>query len=288
MNTKARIFTVALLCLGAIVFVRGQDQQQGPGPGQPSSIDSQGLRRYLLGPGDVLDVRVLFQPDLNAVAEVDSQGNITSLPFLEAPIRAQCRVEKDVAKDIVTAYSKYVKNPQVSVRIVERKSRQPATVYGAVRNPMRVEMLRRARLHELLASAGGVTERASGTIQIVHTESEMCPESEEVVQQKTAPSAPEAQLEVYRIADLRMGKEEADPYIRPGDVVIVSEGEPVYVTGAVIAPQGIYMRDKLTLGRAVAMVGGPAFIARPREMPGKKTSRSTMTRSGKGRRKTSC
>jgi polysaccharide export outer membrane protein len=267
MNTKARIFTVALLCLGTIIFVRGQNQQQQtPVPGQPSSIDSQGLRNYLLGPGDVLDVRVLFQPDLNAVAEVDSQGNITSLPFLEAPIRAQCRVEKDVAKDIVTAYSKYVKNPQVSVRIVERKSRQPATVYGAVRNPMRVEMLRRARLHELLASAGGVTERASGTIQIVHTESEMCPESDEVVQQKPEPSGPEAQLEVYRIADLRMGKEEADPYIRPGDVVIVSEGEPVYVTGAVIAPQGIYMRDKLTLGRAVAMVGGPAKFANTSEV----------------------
>jgi protein involved in polysaccharide export with SLBB domain len=125
-------------------------------------------------------------------------------------------------------------------------------------------MLRRARLHELLASAGGVTERASGTIQIVHTEPEMCPEPGDPTQQKN--DSPEAQLNVYKIADLKMGKEEADPFIRPGDVIIVSEGEPVYVTGAVIAPQGIYMRDKLTLSRAVAMVGGPAKFAKTSEV----------------------
>lgn len=266
MTKKAQIILAGLLCLGTFVFVHGQNQSPGAAPGQSPSLEGQGLRKYLLGPGDVLDVRVFGQPDLNAMAEVDAQGNITSLPFLEVPIRAQCRIEKDVSKDIATAYSKYVKNPQVSVRIAERKSRQPATVYGAVRNPMRVEMMRRARLHELLASAGGVTERASGTIQVVHTEPEMCPEPGEMVEKKDDLVSPQNQLEVYKIADLRLGKEEADPFIRPGDVVIVSEGEPVYVTGAVVAPQGIYMRDKLTLGRAVAMVGGPAKFARTSEV----------------------
>ena len=240
--------------------------QQSAPTSQSSTIDNQGLTKYLLGPGDVLDVRVFGQPDLNAMVDIDGKGNITSLPFLEEPIPAQCRIERDVARDIATAYSKYVKNPQVSVRIAERRSRQPATVYGAVRNPMRVEMLRRARLHELLASAGGITERASGSIQVVHTEPEMCPAPGEVVKQKTAASDDAAQLELYKISDLRMGKEEADPYIRPGDVVIVTEGEPVYITGAVVAPQGLYMRDQLTLGRAVAMVGGPTKIAKTAEV----------------------
>jgi len=266
MNTRARILFVALLSLGLIAFARGQNQTPSPGgqglPGQGSSIDNQGIRKYLIGPGDILDVRVFGQTDLSSTVEVDNQGNITSLPFLETPIRAQCRIERDVAKDIATAYSKYVNNPQVSVRISERRSRQPATVYGAVRNPMRIEMLRRAHLHELLATAGGVTERASGTIQVIHTEPEMCPEPGEVVKPKPAAASEEAaQLEVFKINDLRMGKEEADPFIRPGDVVIVSEGEPVYVTGAVVAPQGLYMKDQLTLARAVAMVGGPTKFA---------------------------
>ena len=35
--------------------------------------------------------------------------------------------------------------------------------------------------------------------------------------------------------------------IRPGDYIIVTEAEPVYITGSVISPQGIFLRDQLTL-----------------------------------------
>jgi hypothetical protein len=41
----------------------------------------------------------------------------------------------------------------VSVRITERRSRQPAVIFGAVRTPQRVDMRRRVRLHELLATS---------------------------------------------------------------------------------------------------------------------------------------
>jgi len=44
--------------------------------------------------------------------------------------------------------------------------------------------------------------------------------------------------------------------IRPGDYVLVTEAEPVYITGAVLSPGGIYLRDQLMLSRAIAMVGG--------------------------------
>ena len=44
--------------------------------------------------------------------------------------------------------------------------------------------------------------------------------------------------------------------IRPGDYILVTEAEPIYITGSVNSPQGVFMRDQLTLGRAIAMVGG--------------------------------
>ena len=94
---------------------------------------SRELRPICLGPGDVLDIRVFGQPDLSSTVPVDSDGNLSSLPFLEMPIKAKCRSEKDVQKDITAAYAKFINNPQVSVRISERNSRQPATVFGAVR-----------------------------------------------------------------------------------------------------------------------------------------------------------
>ena len=233
----------------------GQDTPSAGTTSQTSAVDNQGIRNYLLGPGDTLDVRVFGSSDLNAVVEVDSDGNISSLPFLESPIPAKCRTEKEVQKDIAKAYGKYLKNPQVSVRIAERKSRQPATVFGAVRQSTRVQMQRKVRLNELIVVGGGFTERASGTIQILHTEPLMCPQpGEEALADPINDT--KVPLEIIRISDLKAGKVQANPVIRPGDYVQVTEAEPVYVTGSVIAPQGIFLRDQLTLSRALAMVGG--------------------------------
>lgn len=244
-------------------LVRSQEPQSAPSQDVPrasgmsdtSGVDNQGIRNYLLGPGDTLDVRVFGQSDLNAVVEVDSDGNISSLPFLDAPIPAKCRTDKEIQKDIIKAYGKYIKNPQVSVRIAERKSRQPATVFGAVRQPTRVQMQRKVRLNELMVVSGGFTDRASGTIQIFHTEPLMCPQpGEEALAQPIDDS--KAPFEIVKISELRSGKGQANPVVRPGDIVLVTEAEPVYITGSVVSPQGIFLRDQLTLSRALAMVGG--------------------------------
>lgn len=254
---KARIIALALVSLSLTLVGTAQEQNQGSfqGPNQVGTVDNQGIRNYLLGPGDLIDVRVFGQPDLNAIAEVDSEGNVSSLPFLETPIRARCRTEKDVQKDIAAAYSKYLKNPQVSVRITERKSRPPATVFGAVRQATRVQMQRKVRLNELMAASGGFTERAAGTIQILHTEPVMCPEPGEEAE-AAAIDATKVPLQIVKISELRAGKPEANPMIRPGDYILVTEAEPVYITGSVNSPQGVFMREQLTLGRALAMVGG--------------------------------
>jgi polysaccharide biosynthesis/export protein len=256
MKFKILLFAVVLISFGVVVQSQEPGQTSAPlNTGSSGSVDNQGVKNYLLGPGDVIDVRVFGQPDLNALAEVDSDGNISSLPFLETPIRAKCRTEKDVQKDIATAYGKYLKGPQVSVRITERKSRQPATVFGAVRAPTRLVMVRKVRLNEIVAASGGFTERASGTIQILHTEPIMCPEPGEEV--AAAPiDGTKVPLDLVKIQDLKMGKAEANPIIRPGDYIIVTEAEPVYITGSVVSPQGVFMRDQLTLSLAIAMVGG--------------------------------
>jgi len=269
MSKKTLILFAALFTFGVVLSALAQEQSSGPVLSSSSSgvVDNQGVRGYLLGPGDVLDVRVFGQSDLSSVVEIDDSGQISSLPFLEVPIPAQCRTEKEVQKDITRAFSKYLRNPQVSVRITERKSRPPATISGAVRTPMQVTMMRRARLHELVTKAGGWTERASGTIQIMHTQPEMCAEPDAVFQKTSAEATPGTfGIALFKISDLKMGKEEADPYIRPGDIVIVTEGEPVYVTGSVMGPRELILRDQLTLGRAIAMAGGAQRLANTGEV----------------------
>jgi polysaccharide biosynthesis/export protein len=262
------IVAIACACMLA-GFSYAQEPQQQPSTSsasQAAAMDIQGSKAYLLGPGDVLDIRVFGQPELSTnMAQIDSDGNLSSLPFLEQPIPAKCRTDKQVQKDIAAAYAKFINNPQVSVRIAERNSRQPATVFGAVRQSSRVEMKRKVRLNELIAVSGGFTERASGTIQILHTEPLMCPAPGEEEEAKPIDST-KIPLQIVKISELRAGKVEANPVIRPGDYVLVTEAEPVYIYGAVASPNGVYLRDQLTLTRALAMVGGTRSEAKLTEV----------------------
>ena len=292
MSKRTLIIFAAGFSLAAVFSMLVLAQQPTVPPDLPnSSLDNQGVTRYRVGPGDILDVRVFGQPDLNSTVEIDEDGNISSLPFIEDPIPAKCRNEKDIQRSITEAYAKYLVKPRVSVRVLERRSRQPAVVFGAVRSAARIQMNRRVRLHELLATAGGITLGASGTIQIIHTESIMCPEQEDIMQTLTAslsdkPTAAPAsnpvasasnkmpagsasdigQLEIYQISKVKNGVGKDDPYIRPGDIVIVTEGEPIYITGAVVAAQAIVMKDGMTLARALAMAGGPIRQAKTSEV----------------------
>ena len=240
------IIVVACGMLGAVQAQQSQGKAQKPRP------DTKASRPYLVGPGDIVEVKVFGQGELSSNAQVDADGNLSSLPFLD-PIPAKCRSERELQKDITVSYSRLVKEPQISVRVVERNSRPPASVFGAVRQNAKVPMYRKQRLNEVIAASGGFTEKAAGTIQIVHTESVLCPEAGE--QEESLPiDGTEIPLEVITIADLKKGS--SNPVVRPGDLILVTEAEPVYITGSVVAPGGIMMRDQLTLTGALAMVGG--------------------------------
>jgi len=116
---KSFLLVIAFVCAlaGSVYAQESQPQQPSGPPPETPGMDIQGIKTYLLGPGDVVDVRVFGQPELSGTAQVDSDGNLSSLPFLETPIRAKCRTDKDVQKDIQLAYAKLINNPQVSVRI---------------------------------------------------------------------------------------------------------------------------------------------------------------------------
>src|SRR6185295_3222545 len=89
--------------------------------------------RYRIGPGDVLDIRVFNRPQLSREARVDSNGMI-QMPLIEGDIRAACRTESELAKDIATLYLKYQRNPFVNV-FVKDYSSTPVAVIGAVEKP---------------------------------------------------------------------------------------------------------------------------------------------------------
>lgn len=259
MNIQRSLWVSILVTCSMVCVIQAQ-QTKGQAEKPRSNIPVS--RSYLLGPGDLVDVKVFGQPDLSVSAQVDGDGNLSSLPFLD-PILAKCRSELQLQKDIAVAYSKLVKEPQISVRVLERNSRQPANVFGAVRQAAKVPMLRNQRLNEVIAAAGGFTEKAAGTIQILHTEAVMCPAAGEEMEAMPIDGTA-IPFQVVNIADLQKGA--ANPLIRPGDIILVTEAEPVYLTGSVVLPGSILMRDQMTLGQALAVAGGPRKEAKLSEV----------------------
>ncbi|MCV4819995.1 hypothetical protein OFM15_28370, partial [Escherichia coli] len=70
--------------------------------------------------------------------------------------------------------ARYLKNPQLSLRVTKRNSRPPVSIYGEVRQQQQVELTRRAYLLELISFAGGVTEKSGGVVQVFRPRPPLC------------------------------------------------------------------------------------------------------------------
>jgi polysaccharide export outer membrane protein len=204
--------------------------------------------KYRIGIGDMLDIRVFNRPQFSRDGvRVDSSGMIR-MPLINQEIRAACRTESELASAISTLYLEFLREPQVDVFIKEYNS-QPVAVIGAVRQPSRFQLTRRVRLLELLTFAGGMTEKAGRTVQVVHTGTfALCDTTEE--------SAATSGLDNFELSDILKGVERSNPFVQPGDVISIPEAERVFVVGNVFRPSDIPLREPITLTRAIAMAGG--------------------------------
>lgn len=235
--------------------------------GQINTPEKDQKRGYLVGPGDQLTIKVLGEPQFDTVARVDEDGKF-QVPFFEERVYAKCRSEKELREDVTRLLSKYLKNPETSVSVTERKSRPPATIYGAITTPQQVELLRKATLMELISISGGVTEESGGMIQIFRTQPPLCADAiEEENWKAEAENGAEVPSRMYSLNSLRLGREEANPEIFPGDIIVVLKASPVYITGEVLAPQGIYLKDGgMSLTEAIAKIGGVRREAKTKDI----------------------
>src|SRR5947208_2521537 len=120
-------------------------------PSTPAEDD-----RYRIGPGDVLDIRILNRPNLSREA-VRVEGNgVIRMPLIDDEILAACKTEGELAHEIAEKYTKFYRKPQVDVFIKEYHSRQVAVI-GAVNEQSRFELQRRVRLLDLLTYAKGTS-----------------------------------------------------------------------------------------------------------------------------------
>jgi polysaccharide export outer membrane protein len=240
----------------------------------PTPVDVAAKRadeRYLIGTGDVLDVRVFNKPQFSRDGvRVDGRGMIR-MPLIEGEIKATCRTEEDLAREITERYKEYLRNPQVDVFVKEYQS-QPVAVLGAVRTPSRFQLQRRVRLLEMLSFVGGPSDNAGRSIQVVHT----APPEADCSAPPPAQSIPEetASVDYYRLSATLKGEEQSNPFLRAGDIVSIAEADQVFVVGNVLRPSPIALKEQITVSKAIAMVGGT--------MPDTKSDRVHIVRQAPG------
>lgn len=234
--------------------------------GQEISVKPEPEQVYLVGPGDVITGKVLGEEQFDFTATIDEDGKI-EVPFFDQPIMAKCRSERELRSDVTKLLSKYLRNPLVSVRVTERKSRPPAIIFGEVRTPQKVDLRRESTLLELLSISGGVTEDAGGMIQVFRTQPPICSDNTQDNNWIAENGGLDVPSRIYSLSSLRQGREEANPIINPGDVVVVQKAAPIYITGEVRQPTGVLLKEGgLSLYQAVAMVGGPNREAKTKDI----------------------
>lgn len=202
--------------------------------------------------GDLIEVDVIGSTEFDWRGELTPEGFLDGLDELPKPIFALCRSPEDVSKEIEVGYSRILRDPRVSVRIIDRSNRAVAVLDGAVRTPHRFRIQRRVSLVELLVSAGGLTDAAGGEIRIQRPRDLSCRERREA----TSDGESRPNVTIIKITDLLNGLPEANPIIVSGDIITVLEAYPIYVIGGVMRPGKIDSRSKVTLSRAISMSGG--------------------------------
>ncbi|MBK9165590.1 MAG: SLBB domain-containing protein [Acidobacteria bacterium] len=236
-----------------VFFLLGTNQlfaqgEPAPTPSGPASFQTS-EERYRIGFQDTLEIQIFRRPELNQRVNVNPNGTIT-LFRLDAPIVAVCKSERELANEIATAYAKnYLRNPEVNVIAVEQRS-QSFAVMGAVEKPANYYINRPIRLLELLAQAGGPTDKAGSRLIVARTGSRSnC----RLTQQR---SDEDTEFEIVHLSLKDVLEAKQNIPMLPGDIVSVLEADVVYVYGHVVKQGQVIMKEPLTLTQAIASAEG--------------------------------
>ena len=113
---------------------------------------------YRIGPGDLIEIRVFEEPQLNVERRVSAQGAI-DLPLI-GDFTAARLTETELATRLKEHLeSLYLQRASVTVQVKEIVS-QPISVIGAVNSPGNLQRSGRLTLIEALTAVGGVTSDA--------------------------------------------------------------------------------------------------------------------------------
>ena len=209
---------------------------------------------YLIGPSDVLGIKVFEEPTLSAEYTVDSDGAIT-FPFI-GRVQVGGKTVNEIEAQVTAALrADYVRRAQVSVNITQYRSRA-IYVLGEVRNPGKYNITGPVTLLEVIANAGSLTPTA-GPILTVQRYRDGLAAAAVAALEPTLPGDPRG-AELLRISydDLKEGRLKANILLQDGDTIFVPAADRFYVSGFVKTPGMFVLAPGLTVQQAISIAGG--------------------------------
>jgi len=198
---------------------------------------------YRIGPKDLLEVTAMGVQEINKLAVRVSEDGRINLPLI-GEVEVNNLTKSEVEKKLVGLLSeKYVINPQVSIFIVEYKSKR-VSILGAVEKPGPYELLGRQTIMSIISQAGGMTRDAGNDIIVIRQLADGS---------STSIRISIDDLFVKGEAKLNIPLEPNDIINIPVDKVVV-----IYVFGQVKNPGALQVKRSAipTLLQAIAQAGG--------------------------------
>ena len=190
---------------------------------------------YVLGAGDLLRVGVFGYPDMTADLRVDDSGGIryALIGALSVADRTPSEVETTIALRL--SEGGFIRDPQVSVLILEHESRKVA-VMGEVARPGQYPLTQRSRVLDLFAAAGGtVTGIAADRATLLGAD------------------GTKTEIDLF---ELFSGNPAHNVSVGPGDTLYVPRAPQFYVYGEVQRPGTYRLERNMTVSQAISASGG--------------------------------
>jgi protein involved in polysaccharide export with SLBB domain len=189
---------------------------------------------YRITPGDVLDVKFFYNPELNETIMVRPDGRISLQ--LAGEIMAAGLTPEELKKALSDRYSKDINRPDITV-IVRSFNMQRAYIDGEVLRPGMLPLAGPVTVHQAVAAAGGFKESARRT---------------DVIIIRRPPGSPPVPLKV-NMEQVLEGDNSQDVLLAPFDIVYVPRSAIAEVNKFV----DLYLRRNIPVG---AGVGGGATL----------------------------